>query len=310
MTAVRRARWGWASGRRCEHDYVVTKTSVGERRLAGFLRLCDYVIYFGLSSSAFGFVMRNVRVLGLTLVVVSFGTVVKLTSVILAYLLMSSRTPNADIAPWIRRWTRTASVIAGLAALWAVIAAHDLATRLLAGVIALLALMLFRRVGSLAIGELGDGGPSGAREMFFYRGVFGPELDALLACGWLVLAIVVRGSMPSLFRPSEQRVSTDQLKMSVIAVMNAQSRYRREHGTYSSDVAELRRVGSSLIDSPVVVTADDKSYRVIARDPGGQAGCGYWTVTRMGERTPLQIEGVGADQLVCWTSADTARDAR
>jgi hypothetical protein len=291
--------------------YGMTKTSIGERRLAGFLRLCDYVIYFGLSSSAFGFVLRNVRVMGLTLVVVSLGAVVKLAGVIVAYLLMSSRTPNADIAPWIRRWARTASALAVLAALWAVIAAHDPATRLLGSVIALLSLLLFRRVGSLAIGELDAGwGSSESRQMFFFRGVFGPEIDALLAGAWLVLAIVVRVSMPSLFRPSEQTVHSDQLKMRVLAVVNAESRYRRAHGSYSDDIAELRRLGSTLIDSLVVVTVDARSYRAIATDPGGRVSCGLWSAARIGEQTPLQIEGAAANQLVCWTAPDSAKKAR
>ncbi|MGH7520328.1 MAG: hypothetical protein ACREMI_03520 [Gemmatimonadales bacterium] len=133
----------------------------------------------------------------------------KLAGVIVAYLLMSSRTPNADIAPWIRRWTRTASGIAGLAALW----------------------------------------------------------------------------------------------------VNAESRYHRAHGSYSDDIAELRRLGSSLIDSLVVVAVDARRYRAIATDPGGRVSCGLWSAARIGERTPLQIEGAGAGELVCWTPSDSAKKA-
>ena len=111
----------------------------------------------------------------------------------------------------------------------------------------------------------------------------------------------MRVSLPSLFRPSAQKVSADQLKMRVLAVVNAENRYHRVHGSYSSDVVELRRLGTSLIDSLVVVTADDRSYRAVARDPGGRVSCGLWSAARFGEQTPLQIEGAGMDQLVCWT---------
>lgn len=286
--------------------------SLGEERLVKYLRFCDAVIIWSFGASAismFGF--HSVRVLGLALGFVTFGSVIKLGGVIVAYVVMSSRTSNAEIAPWIRQWTRAACVITGLAAVYAIVAAPDLVIRLLALVGFVVCVRLFRRVGPLAIGEKGTGwGHSHATGVMFFPGFLGPELDAWLTAGWLVIAIGVRVSMPSLFRPSEQKVHADQLKMRVLAVVNAQNRYHREHGSYSSDVVALRRIGSSLIDSLVVVTADDKSYRVIARDPGGQASCGYWTVTRMGERTSLEIEGVGAGQLVCWTPADTVNKAR
>lgn len=280
--------------------FGVPRTSDGERRLAGFLRLCDYVIYFGLSSSAAGFAFQNLRVVGLTLAFVSFGAAVKLVGVIIAYVVMSSRTPNADIAPWIRRWTRTASVLMGLAALYALIAGHDLPTRMLAAVIALLSLLLFRRVGSLSIGELSLGwGPSSSQRMFLVQGFLGPELDAWLAGIWLAGAIIVRTTMPSAFEPAAAGV--EELRARVLQVSIAQHRYHRGHGSYSSDITELRRLDSPRIDSLVVVTVDGQSYRAIARDPRGTVTCGVWA----GAATSVRIPGAAEQQVICWN--DTKR---
>ncbi len=273
----------------------VRKVSDGERRLAGYLRLCDYVIYVGLSGSAATFVFGALRVAGLSLAVVSFGAALKLAGVIVAYLLMSSRTPNADIAPWIRRWTRTASVLMGLAAVYALIAGHDAATRLLAGAIMFFALLLYRRVGSVAIGELSEGwGPQGAQDMFLVRGVLGPELDAWLTGIWLAGAIVVRAAMPSAFQPAP--VSADGLRMRVLAAGTAELRYHTAHRTYSSDIAELRPFATGVIDSLVVVTVDGQGFRAIARDPRGTVTCGIWG----GETTGLRIAGAALLQTVCW----------
>lgn len=286
-----------------------TKTSVGEERLVAYLRVCNSVFYLGLAPGAAGFAWSNVKVLGLGLAFVTGATAAKLAGVIIAYLVMSSRTPNAEIAPWIRRWTRGSSAFGVLAAVFALVAGQGLATRLIAVCVGVLFALLFRRVGSLTIAELSEGwGPSGYRAVFLFA-FFSPEIDAWLAGAWLALAIVVRVSMPSLFRPSEQKVHADQLRMRVLAVVNAESRYHREHGRYSSDIVALRRLGSSLIDSLVVVTADDRSYRAVARDPGGRVSCGLWSAVRIGERTPLQIEGVAAGQLVCWTPSDSAKKA-
>ncbi len=288
-----------------------TKRSVGEARLVQYLRLCDFVIIWGFGTSAISLLgYRSVAVLGLGLGFVTFGSVVKLTGVVIGYLVMSSRTPNDEIAPWIRQWTRTSCVIGGLAAAWALIAGPDAAVRLLALVVAAACVLLFRRVGPLTIGELDQRwGETRATGWMFPAG-FGPALSAWLTAGWLVLAIVVRVSMPSLFRASEQKVNPDELRMRVLAVVNAENHYHRVHGNNSSDIVELRRLGSSLIDSLVVVTADDRSYRAVARDPGGRGSCGLWSAARFGERTPLQIEGAGMDELVCWTAPDSAKKAR
>ncbi len=291
--------------------YGVRRTSVGEERLVRYLRVCDYLFYWGFGTGVVGIIgWRSVQVLGLGLGFMTFGAAAKLAGAVIAYLLMSSRTPNDEIAPWIRQWTRVTSVITFLAATWALIAGPDSAVRLLALAVAVVCVLLYRRVGSLAIGDLGERwGPPTAQGMF-PLGSFGAEIGAWLTGGWLVLAIVVRVSLPSLFRPSAQKVSADQLKMRVLAVVNAENRYHRVHGSYSSDVVELRRLGTSLIDSLVVVTADDRSYRAVARDPGGRMSCGLWSAARFGERTPLQIEGAGMDRLVCWTAPDSAKKAR
>lgn len=282
--------------------YEVKKTSAGEERLVKYLRFCDFVIIWSLGGSAISlFAWRSVRVLGLALGFLMFGSVMKLGGVVVAYLVMSSRTPNDQIAPWIRQWTRTTCMFAGLAAVWVVVAGTN-AERVLALVVALSCVMLFRRVGPIAIGEMGmRWGHSHATRVMFFPGFLGSELDVWLTAGWLVIAIVVRVSMPGLFRPSEQKVHADQLKMRVIAVVNAQNRYYRAHGSYSADIAELRRLGSALIDSLVIVTVDARSYRVVARDPRGVVSCGLWSARRIGERTPLQIEGAAAEQLVCWS---------
>jgi len=287
-------------------------TSAGEERLERYLRFCDILIIWGIGSGGlYLFGWQTVTLRGLALGFLTFGSVLKLGGVMIAYLVMSARTPNAEIAPWIRQWTRTTCVIGGLAALWVLIAGPDAPSRLLALLVGLVCVILFRRVGPLAIGELGARwGHSHATWWMFPRGFLGPTADAWLTAGWLVLAIVVRTSMPSLFRPSAQKVHADQLKMRVLAVTNAQSRYHREHGGYSSDLVELRRLGSSLIDSLVVVTADEKSYRAIARDPGGQVACGLWSATRFGERTPLQIEGTGPNNVICWSTSDSTKKAR
>jgi hypothetical protein len=286
-----------------------TTRSVGEERLVAYLRVCNYVFYLGLAPGAAGFAWGNVHVLGLGVAFVTGAAAAKFAGVIIAYLVMSTRTPNAEIAPWIRRWTRTASVLATLAAVFALVAGQDFATRLIAVFTGVLSVLLFRRVGRLTIAELGEGlGPTGYGSVFRFSW-FSPEIDVWLAGAWLALAIFVRVSMPSLFRPSEQKVHPDQLKMRVLAVVNAESRYHREHGRYSSDIVELRRLGSSLIDSLVSVTADDRSYRAVARDPGGRVSCGLWSAARIGERTPLQIEGAAAGQLVCWTPSDSAKKA-
>ncbi|HYT62740.1 MAG TPA: hypothetical protein VEL50_02500 [Gemmatimonadales bacterium] len=291
--------------------YGISKTSVAEERLVRYLRVCDYLFYWGFGTGIVGVIgWRSVRVLGLGLGFMTYGAAAKLAGVVIAYLMMSSRTPNAEIAPWIRQWTRATSVIAFLAAMWALIAGPDSVVRLLALAVAVVCVLLYRRVGSLAIGDLGEQwGPATAQGMF-PLGSFGAEIGAWLTAAWLVLAIVVRVSMPSLFRASEQKVHPDELKMRVLAVVNAESRYHRVHGSYSSDIVELRRLGFSLIDSLVVVTADDRSYRAVARDPGGGVSCGLWSATRIGERTPLQIEGVAPDQLVCWTAPDSSKKAR
>jgi hypothetical protein len=286
-----------------------TKRSVGEARLVQYLRLCDFVIIWGFGTSAISlFGYRSVTVLGLGLGCVTFGSVVKLTGVVIGYLVMSSRTSD-EIAPWIRQWTRTTCVIGGLAAAWALIAGPDTAVRLLGLVVAAACVLLFRRVGPLTIGELDQRWGETRATRWMFPGAFGPALSAWLTAGWLVLALVVRVSVPSLFRASE-KVHPDQLKMRVLAVVNAESRYHRVHGSYSSDIVELRRLGSSLIDSLVVVKADDRSYRAVARDPGGRVSCGLWSAARFGERTPLQIEGAGMDELVCWTATDSAKKAR
>jgi hypothetical protein len=279
----------------------MTRTGVGERRLAGFLRLCDYVIYFGLSSSAAGFAFERIRVVGLSLAFVSFGAAVKLIGVIVAYLVMSSRTPNADIAPWIRRWTRTASVIAGLAALYALIAGHDPATRLLAGVIALLSVLLFRRVGSLAIGELSEGwGPSGIRRMFLVRGFLGPELDAWLAGIWLVGAIVARVLVPGAFNKPPHNITQYDLKARVQRVYYAEQHYYQTNRRYSSDLIEIRPLVMPFMDSlvPVTIIVDALGYRAIARHPYDSSSCGLWGGSAL---TALKIEGAWEGQPVCWT---------
>jgi hypothetical protein len=291
-------------------SFDTTKRSVGEARLVQYLRLCDFVIIWGFGTSAISlFGYRSVTVLGLGLGFVTFGSVVKLTGVVIGYLLMASRTSNDKIAPWIRQWTRTTCVIGGLAAAWALIAGPDTAVRLLGLIVAAVCVLLFRRVGPLTIGELDQRWGEARATRWMFPAGFGPALSAWLTAGWLVLALVVRVSVPSLFRASEE-VHPDQLKMRVLAVVNAESRYHRVHGSYSSDIVELRRLGSSLIDSLVVVTADDRSYRAVARDPGGRVSCGLWSAARFGERTRLQIEGAGMDQMVCWSATDSAKKAR
>jgi len=290
--------------------YGRMKPSVGEERLTSYLRFCNYVLYLGLVPGAAGFAWGNVHVVGLGLAFVTGATAAKFAGVIIAYLVMSTRTPNAEIAPWIRRWTRTASVLATLASLFALVAGQDLATRLIAVFTGVLSVLLFRRVGRLTIAELGEGwGPTGYGSVFWFA-LFSPEIDVWLAGAWLALAIFVRVSMPSLFRPTEPTIPPDQLKMRLLAVAGAEHRYHTAHGSYSSDVAELRRLGSPLIDSLVVVTVDARSYRAIARDPSGRTSCGLWGAARIGERTPLQIEGAAAGQPVCWTALDSAKKAR
>jgi hypothetical protein len=279
----------------------ITRVSDGERRLAGYLRLCDYVIYFGLSSSAAGFVFQNLRVVGLTLAFVSVGAVLKLGGVIVAYLVMSSRTPNADIAPWIRRWTRTASVLMGLAALYALIAGPDLPTRLLAAVIALLSLQLFRRVGSLTPGDLSEGwGPSASRRVFLVQGFLGPELDALLAGIWLVGAIVARLSVPAAFNNPPHNITQYDLKARVQRVYYAEQHYYQTNRRYSSDVIEIRPLAMPFMDSlvPVTITVDALGYRAIARHPYDSSRCGLWGGSAL---TTVKLEGVGEGQVVCWT---------
>ena len=269
----------------------VTRRSPGEERLASYLLFCDRFTYFCLASTAI-FAFGVVRLMGLSLELVTYSTLAKIAGVIIAYLAMSSRIPNSEIAPWIRRWTRTASILLALASAWVVVASDSTVLKVGAAVAGLFCLLLYRKVGSLAIAELDAWGPLSAQRMFGF-GLFGPELDAWVTGFWLASAIVLRTAMPSVYGPGS--VNVDDLKSRLLQVAIAEHRYHSAHGRYSSDLAELRALNPSVRDSLVRVTVDREGWRAVARDSRGSVSCGMW-----GGAPTLRIEGAQIGQTICW----------
>jgi len=280
------------------------KTSEGERRLEGFLRLCDVVIWLGLGSTVTGgYAWPNATILGLGVSLVTVSATVKLAGVVLAFLVMSSRKTNDEIAPWIRRWTRTASVFIALIALYVIVAVPSIVVRIGAVLVIWWSVRLRRRAGPISIADLGAGWTSpegsgilarGTNILGGLRGTWGPELDALLTGAWLVGAIVVRSIMPGAFQP--RIADPNELKIRLFEVVQAERRYYAAHRSYSSDVAELGRLGFRGIDSLVSITVEDAGYRALARDPRGRVSCGVWD----GATVRLRIEGTRPAEPTCW----------
>src|SRR6266540_124592 len=74
------------------------KRSEGEKRLEGFLRLCDVVIWLGLGSTVTGgYAWPNAKILGLGVSLITVSATVKLAGVVVAFLVMSSRKTNDEI---------------------------------------------------------------------------------------------------------------------------------------------------------------------------------------------------------------------
>ena len=280
------------------------KPSEGEKRLEGFLRLCDVVIWLGLGSTVTGgYAWPNAKILGLGVSLVTVSATVKLAGVVLAFLVMSSRKTNDEIAPWIRRWTRTASVFIALIALYVIVAVPSIVVRIGAVLVIWWSVRLRRRAGPISIADLGAGWTSpegsgilarGTNILGGLRGTWGPELDALLTGAWLVGAIVVRSIMPGAFQP--RIADPNELKIRLFEVVQAERRYYAAHRSYSSDVAELGRLGFRGIDSLVSITVEDAGYRALARDPRGRVSCGVWD----GATVRLRIEGTRPAEPTCW----------
>ena len=280
------------------------KPSEGEKRLEGFLRLCDVVIWLGLGSTVTGgYAWPNAKILGLGVSLVTVSATVKLAGVVLAFLVMSSHKTNDEIAPWIRRWTRTASVFIALIALYVIVAVPSIVVRIGAVLVIWWSVRLRRRAGPISIADLGAGWTSpegsgilarGTNILGGLRGTWGPELDALLTGAWLVGAIVVRSIMPGAFQP--RIADPNELKIRLFEVVQAERRYYAAHRSYSSDVAELGRLGFRGIDSLVSITVEDAGYRALARDPRGRVSCGVWD----GATVRLRIEGTRPAEPTCW----------
>jgi len=280
------------------------KRSEGEKRLEGFLRLCDVVIWLGLGSTVTGgYAWPNATILGLGVSLVTVSATVKLAGVLVAFHVMSLRHTNDEIAPWIRRWTRIASVFIALIALYVIVALPAIIARIGAGMVILWSVRLFRRASPLSIADLGAGWTSpeaagilarGTHVLGGIRGTWGPELDALLTGAWLVGAIVVRGVMPSAFEP--RIADPNELKIRLFAVVQAERRYYVAHRSYASDIGELQRLGFTAIDSLVSITVEGLGYRAVARDPRGHVSCGVWD----GATMELRIEGTRPAEPTCW----------
>jgi len=280
------------------------KTSEGEKRLEGFLRLCDVLIWLGLGSTVTGgYAWPNAKILGLGVSLITVSATVKLAGVVVAFLVMSSRKTNDEIAPWIRRWTRIGSVFIALLALYVIVAVPDIVARIGAVAVIWWSVSLFRRAGPISIADLGAGWTStegagilarGTHVLGGLRGTWGPELDALLTGAWLVGAIVVRSVMPSAFEP--RIADPNELKIRLFALVQAERRFYAAHRSYSGDVTELRRLGFTAIDSLVSITVEGPGYRALARDPRGRVSCGVWDGATVG----LRIEGTRPAEPTCW----------
>lgn len=283
----------------------ILKRSVGEQRLLEFMRLCDLVIFLGIGSTAAGgFVWDSVRVMGFGFDFIAVGATVKLAGVIIAYLLMSSRRPAAEIPIWIRRWTRTSSVFGALIGLYVFVAHPNVGVQIAAGLAALLCALLFIRVDAVTRGEWDmAAGPSWA-EMASPIALLGPrwgwELNIWLTGICLAGAIVLRTVVPSAFKKPPHRVTEYDLKARVQRVYYAEQRFYQANRRYSSDVAEIRPLALPLMDSlvPVSITVDPQGYRAVARHPYDSSSCGLWGGSAL---TALKIEGAGQGQPVCWT---------
>jgi hypothetical protein len=269
------------------------------------MRICDLVIFLGLGSTAAGgFVWHSVRVLGFGFGFIAVGATVKLVGVIIAYLLMSSRSPTSAIPIWIRRWTRTSSVFGALTALYVVVAHPNVAVEIAAGFAALLCALLFMRVDSVTRGEWDMGaGPSWA-EMASPIAQLGPawgwELNIWLTGICLAGAIVLRTVMPSAFNKPPHNVTQYDLKARVQRVYYAEQRYYQTNRRYSSDVVEIRPLAMPFMDSlvPVTITIDARGYRAVARHPYDSSSCGLWGGSAL---TTVKLDRVGEGQPVCWT---------
>lgn len=285
------------------------KKSEGERRLVRYLRICDYAIWLGLASTVSGWGWPNTKILGLGVSLVTISATVKLAGVLVAFHVMSSRQRNEAIAPWIRRWTRIASMFIALLALFVFIAVSDIGARVGAALAIWWSVRLFRRAGPMTIADLGAGwgGPEGGEILakggnIFGGGVlsWGPELDALLTGAWLVGAIVARLIVPDAFNKPPHNVTQYDLKTRVQRAYYAEQRFYQANRRYSSDITEIRPLTMPLIDSlvPVSITVDTHGYRAVARHPYDSTSCGLWGGSAL---TALKIEGAAEGQPICWT---------